>query len=66
LPSPKRAETTAFSLDIAGRYVCNGLDEAIASTTGRPDARRFDLVIVGGLQTHTGRLRFRKIQWKAL
>jgi choline dehydrogenase-like flavoprotein len=48
LPTPKRAETTAFSLDIAGRYVCNGLDEAIASTTGRPDARRFDIVIVGG------------------
>jgi hypothetical protein len=48
LPTPKRAETTAFSLDIAGRYVCNGLDEALASTTGRSDARGFDIVIIGG------------------
>jgi len=46
--TPSRAETTAFSLDIAGRYVCNGLDEAIASTTGRADARLFDIIIVGG------------------
>ena len=31
-----------------GRYVCNGLDEALASTTGRPDARPFDMIVVGG------------------
>lgn len=48
MPTPPRAETTAFSLDIAGRYICNGLDEAIASTTGRPDARQFDIIVIGG------------------
>lgn len=48
MASPKRAESTAFSLDIAGRYVCNGLDEAMASTTGRADARPFDILVIGG------------------
>lgn len=48
MASPKNAEATAFSLDIAGRYVCNGLDEAAASATGRADARPFDIIVVGG------------------
>jgi choline dehydrogenase-like flavoprotein len=41
---------TAFSRDVLGRYTCNGLDEALGSadTTSRPDARPFDVVIIGG------------------
>jgi choline dehydrogenase-like flavoprotein len=44
------AQNTDFSRDILGRYSCNGLDEAFKSTdTGnRPDARPFDVIIVGG------------------
>ena len=33
------AQYTDFSKDVIGRYVCNGLDEALRSTSGRPDAR---------------------------
>jgi choline dehydrogenase-like flavoprotein len=44
-PTP---QYTDFSKDVLGRYVCNGLDEALASTTGRPDARPFDIIVVGG------------------
>ena len=41
---------TPFSRDIVGRYTCNGLDEARKSmdTAARPDARKFDIVIIGG------------------
>jgi hypothetical protein len=42
------AQYTDFSKDVIGRYVCNGLDEALRSTSGRPDAKPFDVVIVGG------------------
>ncbi|MGH9695209.1 MAG: family 16 glycoside hydrolase, partial [Bryobacteraceae bacterium] len=44
------AQNTDFSRDILGRYSCNGLDEAFKSTdTGiRPDARPFDVIVVGG------------------
>src|SRR5690348_960621 len=42
------AQYTDFSKDVLGRYVCNGLDEALRSTSGRPDARPFDIVICGG------------------
>ena len=42
------SQYTDFSKDVLGRYVCNGLDEALHSTTGRPDAQAFDIVIVGG------------------
>ena len=43
-------ETTHFSRDILGRYICNTWDEAMASinTGARPDARPFDVIIVGG------------------
>ncbi|MFI5265875.1 MAG: family 16 glycoside hydrolase [Chloroflexota bacterium] len=43
-------QTTDFTIDVLGRYVCNGLDEALRSTDQalRPDARPFDIVIVGG------------------
>jgi choline dehydrogenase-like flavoprotein len=44
------AQNTDFSRDIIGRYTCNGLDEARRSmdTSMRPDARPFDVIIVGG------------------
>jgi choline dehydrogenase-like flavoprotein len=42
------AQYTDFSRDILGRYVCNGFDEAIASTTGSPDAKLFDIIVIGG------------------
>jgi hypothetical protein len=43
-------QITDFSRDVPGRYVCNGLDEALRSTDRalHPDARPFDVVIVGG------------------
>ncbi|MEU4331467.1 family 16 glycoside hydrolase [Nonomuraea dietziae] len=47
--STKPGETD-FSLDVIGRYVCNGLDEALASTDSslHADARPFDLIVLGG------------------
>src|SRR5438874_668184 len=42
------AQYTDFSKDVIGRYVCNGLDEALRSTSGRQDVKPFDVVIVGG------------------
>jgi len=46
-PTPQR---TDFSLDIIGRYICNGLDEALRSTDRslRRDARPFDVIVIGG------------------
>src|SRR5215210_6613416 len=41
------SQYTDFSKDVLGRYICNGLDEAIASTTG-PGGRPFDIIIIGG------------------
>jgi choline dehydrogenase-like flavoprotein len=43
-------QTTDFTRDVIGRYVCNGLDEALRSTdtTLRPDARPFDIIVLGG------------------
>ncbi len=48
--TPSTTQSTAFSKDVIGRYVCNGLDEALLTTDKniRPDARDFDIVIVGG------------------
>ena len=37
-------QNTDFSRDILGRYVCNGLDEALASANAHP----FDIIILGG------------------
>lgn len=45
--SSPTAQYSDFSKDVLGRYVCNGLDEALASTTA-PGARPFDIIIVGG------------------
>lgn len=48
---------TDFTIDVLGRYLCNGLDEALhsASTSGRrpkggpqDDARPFDVLVLGG------------------
>jgi choline dehydrogenase-like flavoprotein len=44
-PTP---QYTDFSRDVLGRYVCNGLDEALASTTRRAQAKPFDIIVVGG------------------
>lgn len=48
-------ETSHFSRDILGRYICNTWEEAMASINVgvkpeevRPDARPFDVIIVGG------------------
>jgi choline dehydrogenase-like flavoprotein len=37
------AETTDFSRDVLGRYLCNGFDEAVASA----EIRAFDTVVIG-------------------
>src|SRR5215211_1829930 len=46
-PTP---QGTDFSLDIIGRYICNGLDEALRSADKslHPHARPFDVIVVGG------------------
>jgi choline dehydrogenase-like flavoprotein len=48
MPTSPTPQYTDFSKDVLGRYVCNGLDEALHSTSGHADARAFDIVIVGG------------------
>lgn len=50
MPTNPTAQTTDFSRDVIGRYICNGLDEALNSTdtSVRADARPFDVVILGG------------------
>src|SRR3954447_7252638 len=48
MPTNSTSQYTDFSKDVLGRYVCNGLDEALSSTSGRPDAKPFDIVIIGG------------------
>src|SRR5205814_10699775 len=48
--SSSSSQRTDFSLDVMGRYVCNGLDEAIRSTDRNldPDAKQFDYIVIGG------------------
>ena len=50
MSTPQKAELGTFTKDVLGRYICNGLDEAIASTNSAnsPDARPFDVIVVGG------------------
>jgi choline dehydrogenase-like flavoprotein len=50
MATPAKAESTTFSKDILGRFVCNGLDEALRTTDTsiRPDARPFDVIVIGG------------------
>jgi choline dehydrogenase-like flavoprotein len=46
-PTP---QVTDFTRDVFGRYICNGLDEAMRSTdtSVRVDARPFDVIVIGG------------------
>ena len=44
MPTSATAQNTDFSHDVLGRYVCNGLDEALASAGAHP----FDVIVVGG------------------
>ena len=48
--TPATSQTTAFTKDALGRYVCNGLDEALQTTDKniRPDAKEFDIIVIGG------------------
>ncbi|HEY8468022.1 MAG TPA: family 16 glycoside hydrolase [Longimicrobiales bacterium] len=48
MPTAATPQVTDFTRDVLGRYVCNGLDEALRSTTERPDARPFDVIVLGG------------------
>jgi len=45
---PLTTEKTTFTRDVLGRYLANTWEEAVQSTNARPDARPFDIVIVGG------------------
>src|SRR5262245_54899707 len=45
--TPSGTESTTFTRDVLGRYVCNGLDEAVRSTQGDSDARPFDFIVIG-------------------
>ncbi|HEV2148086.1 MAG TPA: family 16 glycoside hydrolase [Longimicrobiaceae bacterium] len=40
-------EKTHFTLDVLGRYTCN-TDMEAAEATNRPDARPFDVIVIGG------------------
>jgi choline dehydrogenase-like flavoprotein len=53
----KLAQETDFTRDVLGRYICNGMDEALASInpngqrpdgTPQNDARPFDIIVIGG------------------
>jgi len=48
MPTAVTPQVTDFTRDVLGRYVCNGLDEALRSTRDRPDARPFDVIVLGG------------------
>jgi choline dehydrogenase-like flavoprotein len=50
MSTSKVPQSTDFSLDVMGRYICNGLDEALDSTKTSlfAGARPFDVVVVGG------------------
>ena len=50
MPTPSTAQYTPFTKDVLGRYICNGLDEALASTDSSrsANARMFDVIVVGG------------------
>jgi hypothetical protein len=43
-------QTTDFTLDVLGRYICNGFDEAkqSADRSLRADAKPFDMIVIGG------------------
>ena len=51
MASSKTPELTDFSIDILGRYMCNGLDEALHSTdkNAQAQALRFVIHFVGDI-----------------
>src|SRR5690606_36438857 len=48
MPTAATPQVTDFTRDVLGRYVCNGLDETLRSTRDRPNARPFDVIVLGG------------------
>jgi choline dehydrogenase-like flavoprotein len=57
MPTKTTPQVTDFARDVLGRYICNGLDEALRSMEknalrpdGSPqaDARPFDIIVIGG------------------
>jgi choline dehydrogenase-like flavoprotein len=57
MPTSSTPQATEFTRDVLGRYICNGMDEALRSTDknairpdGSPqsDARPFDVIVIGG------------------
>lgn len=51
MATSKTPQNTDFTRDVLGRYICNGLDEAMNSTpegSNRSDARDFDIIVIGG------------------
>src|SRR5262245_60941887 len=44
MPTPRTSPVTSFSRDLLGRFVCNGLDEAMSSANAHP----FDCIVIGG------------------
>jgi hypothetical protein len=50
MPTSSTPRNTDFTRDVLGRYVCNGLDEPLASTDTNldPNVRPFDMIVVGG------------------
>ena len=48
MATTSQPQGTDFTRDVFGRYICNGLDEAKQSASARPDARQFDIIVIGG------------------
>ena len=57
MATTSQAQTTDFTQDVLGRYICNGFDEAMhsmdkngARPDGSPqsDAQPFDIIVIGG------------------
>src|SRR5688572_987622 len=48
MAQPLTTENTTFTRDVLGRYLCNTWEEALQSMSARPEARPFDVIIVGG------------------
>jgi hypothetical protein len=62
----KTSDFISFTKDVRGRHLCNDFSEAEVwrCTGGRPSTPQDPRPI--GLQTHAGRLLFRRIQWRRL
>lgn len=51
MATSSKPQYTDFTRDVLGRYICNGLDEAMNSTpegNNRSDARDFNIIVIGG------------------